>query len=273
MSPEGLRKMHADGASAWPGVALAFEAFSAQFAQVEAPATETGEDVRHGNELFLAFACAHGDEVALRLFERETQEAARMAVIHVRSDPEFVRETLQQVWDKLFCGPEARVGRYGGRGPLQAWVRAVATRLALDRCRALGLAIDQQTELTDVVGAPHPAADGLLVRARYGETFQLAIEESIRALPVRERNALRMYFCGRCTIDQIGRAYRVHRATAARWVQLGLEKLRQGIRDALVRHDVRLTESEFFSVAREVQSQLDMRLSEFFPSGPQPASE
>jgi RNA polymerase sigma-70 factor (ECF subfamily) len=92
-------------------------------------------------------------------------------------------------------------------------------------------------------------------------------------LPLRERNALRMYFCGRCTIDQIGRAYRVHRATAARWVQLGLQELRQGIRDALVKRDVRLTDSEFFSVAREVQSQLDMRLSECFAVGPRPVVE
>jgi RNA polymerase sigma-70 factor, ECF subfamily len=262
--------MHADGARAWPGVSLSFEAFAAHFAQVEAGELD---DSRYGNELFLAFACAHGDKVALELFEGETREAARMAIVHVRSDPEFVGETQQQVWDKLFCGPDARVGKYAGRGPLQAWVRAVATRLALDRCRALGLATDQQTELTEVAGAPEPHADGMLVRARYGEPFQRAIEESIRALPVRERNALRMYYCGRCTIDQIGRAYQVHRATAARWVQLGLEQLRQGMRSALARHDVRLTESEFFSVAREVQSQLDMRLSDCFKVDSRPAVE
>jgi RNA polymerase sigma-70 factor (ECF subfamily) len=271
MSPEGLRRIHADGTRAWPGVSLSFEVFAAHFEQVEAG--EAPDDSRFGDQLFLAFACACGDKVALDVFERETREAARMAIVHVRSDPEFVGETLQQVWDKLLCGPDARVGKYTARGPLQAWVRAVATRLALDRCRELGVATDQQAELTDVVGAPEPRADRLLVRARYGAPFQRAIEESIRALPVRERNALRMYYCGRCTIDQIGRAYQVHRATAARWVQLGLEQLREGMRGALARHDVRLTESEFFSVAREVQSQLDMRLSDCFSVDSRSAGE
>jgi RNA polymerase sigma-70 factor, ECF subfamily len=271
MSPEGLRRIHSDGMRAWPGVSLSFEAFADRFEQIEA--SEVLDDSHHGSELFLAFACAYGDAVALDFFERETREAARMAILHVKSDPEFVRETLQHLWDKLLCGPDARVGKYAARGPLQAWVRAVATRLALDRCRALGLATDQQQELTDAAGAPEPRADGLLVRARYGAPFQRAIEESIRALPLRERNALRMYYCGRCTIDQIGRAYQVHRATAARWVQLGLEELRQGMRRALARHDVRLTESEFFSVAREVQSQLDMRLSDCFAVDSRPSVE
>jgi RNA polymerase sigma-70 factor (ECF subfamily) len=67
-----------------------------------------------------------------------------------------------------------------------------------------------------------------------------------------------MHLVGRCSIDQIGRAYSVHRATAARWLSATKRKLFESVRDQLRNAEPRLTDDEFKSVARLVQSQLDL---------------
>ncbi|HSU39420.1 MAG TPA: sigma factor-like helix-turn-helix DNA-binding protein, partial [Polyangiaceae bacterium] len=155
--------------------------------------------------------------------------------------------------------------------PLQAWVRVTATRAALDRCRALGLSTARETELTDRLAAPWPGMELLISRARYGAAFQRALRDTVAGLPARERNALRMHVCGRCSIDEIGRAYGVHRATAARWLERARLAIREGVRGGLSRGGIELTESEYSSLARGMASQLELRLSgSFVQSAEQP---
>jgi RNA polymerase sigma-70 factor (ECF subfamily) len=67
-----------------------------------------------------------------------------------------------------------------------------------------------------------------------------------------------MHLVGRCSIDQIGRAYSVHRATAARWLSATKKRLFGSVRDKLRDLQPKLTDEEFKSVARLVQSQLDL---------------
>ncbi len=259
--------MYLDGQRRWPSLALGFDTFASYCDALPALDATPAE----GADLLLCCACSRGDPEALRLFERETLHVARAAIASLRQDREFSNETLQEVWEKLFYGPEPKITKYTGRGPLQAWVRVTATRAALDRCRALGISTARETELTDRLAAPWPGMELLLSRARYGAAFQGALCEAVARLPARERNALRMHVCGRCSIDEIGRAYGVHRATAARWLERARLAIREGVRGGLSRDGIKLTDSEYSSLARGMASELELRLSgSFVQSAEQP---
>lgn len=253
--------MYLEGTRKWPLVQLSFETFEAHCAAVLEPGA--GVDAE-GADLFLCCACSQRDAHALGAFEREALPVARAAIGSVRSDADFVQETVQELWSKLLFGNTPKVAKFAGRGPLQAWVRVSATRAALDRCRRLGLAASRQTELTDRFASTEPSVERVLSRARYGEAFQSALEEAIAALPQRDRNALRMHVSGRCSIDEIGRAYGVHRATAARWLERARLAIGDGVRAGLGRRDLKLTDSEFRSLAGLMASNLELRLSGSF---------
>jgi RNA polymerase sigma-70 factor (ECF subfamily) len=267
MTVASLRQTYLEGARRWPLVKLSFEEFEAHCSAVLAASGDSA-----CADLFLCCACARGDRHGMSAFQEEALPVARAAIANVRRDAEFVQETLQELWSKLLFGPNPRVAKFEARGPLQAWVRVTATRVALDRCRRLGVAASKLTELSDRFASPAPSVERLLSRARYSEAFQSALSEAVAALPPRDRNALRMHVSGRCSIDEIGRAYGVHRATAARWLERARVAISNGVRAGLGRRDLRLTDSEFRSLAGVVASGLELRLtesqlqSEFAPS-------
>jgi RNA polymerase sigma-70 factor (ECF subfamily) len=273
-----VRQMYLDGLSKWPLVKLALDTFEAHCHRVlgsvasasslDATAAVSGTgsvsadtEPREGADLFLCCACAVGDPEALRAFAAEAMSVARSAISRIERDPDFVQETLQEVWDRLLVGPDAKVAQYSGRGPLLAWVRVSATRAALDRCRARGLLAARHTELTDKFTAQGPSPELALTRARYGRAFQKALRNAVAALSAQERNVLRMHVAGQCSIDEIGRAYNVHRATAARWLERSRARIYEAVRRELSTRHAQLTDSEFKSLAHVMGSELELSLT------------
>lgn len=259
MEEESVRKMYLEGVRRWPSVQLDPASFEAHCRVLFADVPD--EDSREGADVYLCCACANRDPEAQRTFEQETLPVARAAIEKVRRDAEFVEETLQELWQKLLFGTNARVAGYSGRGPLRAWVRVAATRVALDRCRSLRVSATRQTELTDGFAAPGFNPEQFVSKQRYAEAFQSALTEAVAALSPRDRNVLRMHVCGQCSIDEIGRAYNVHRATAARWLERGRSAIYEKLRSGLFRRDVKLTDSEFKSLALGMGRELELRLS------------
>lgn len=254
-----MRKMYLDGVRRWPSIHVDEQSFEAHCRVLFADANE--DDSREGADVYLCCACANRDAEALRTFERETLEIARSAIEKVRRETDFVDETLQELWQKLLFGTNARVAGYAGRGPLKAWVRVAATRTALDRCRSLRISAIRQTELSEGFAASGYDPEQFVSKQRYAEAFQSAMEEAVAALTPRDRNVLRMHVCGHCSIDEIGRAYNVHRATAARWLERGRTSIYDTLRSGLFRRDVKLTDSEFKSLALGMGRELELRLS------------
>jgi RNA polymerase sigma-70 factor (ECF subfamily) len=85
--------------------------------------------------------------------------------------------------------------------------------------------------------------------------FHLAVAE----LEPRERNLLRMHLLDGLSIDQIGVFYRIHRATAFRWVAKARERVWDETRNRL-REKLRLSPSEYDSILHQVRSQLDLSI-------------
>jgi RNA polymerase sigma-70 factor (ECF subfamily) len=187
--------------------------------------------------------------------------AAKAAIARIDRSADFVQETLQDVWDKLLLGADAKVKQYSGQGPLKAWVRVTAARMALDRARARGRLAARHVELTDHLPARNLAPEVFLTKARFGQLFQQALREAVAALSTKDRNVLRMHVAGQCTIDEIGRAYNVHRATAARWLEGSRAQIYEAVRRELCERREKLTVSEFQSLATVMGSELELSLT------------
>ena len=217
------------------------------------------EVLPHAGDLYLACACAAQDRRALELFEHEATGIARAAIARIHQEPEFVAETLQALWQKLLFAPRPSIEQYSGRGPLQAWVRVAATRLALDSARALKLAAAREAELGEGLFDPWAGSpESRLTRTRYEGAFRGAVESALGTLSAQERNLLRMHVLGHCSIDQIGRAYGVHRATAARWLERARSHVFESVRQQLAEQSIQLTENELQSIARIVGGGLEL---------------
>jgi len=186
---------------------------------------------------------------------------ARAAISRVNRDGDFVQEVLQEVWAKLLVGPNAKVRQYSGRGPLLGWIRVAAARVALDHCRGKGVRALREVELTEQLAAQGASPEAFLTKARLGPAFQHAVQRAVEALAAQDRNVLRMHVSGGCTIDEIGRVYNVHRATAARWIDRSRLRIYDAVRCELCTQDSKLTESEFKSLANLLRSQLELHLS------------
>src|SRR4051794_9235042 len=89
-------------------------------------------------DLYLAFASAHGDRNALALIEQRHLAQIGRFIAHLRMQPSFVDEVRQQVRERILIGTAtagprvAKILDYSGRGPLGAWIRVTAMRQALD---------------------------------------------------------------------------------------------------------------------------------------------
>jgi len=252
--------MFFEGQRKWPLVKLRFEVFFGHCARV-LEQWDVAEPVREAADLYLCCACAEAQPEALRLFENEGSGVAKAAIARVDRSADFVQETLQEVWERLLLGAEAKVRLYSGRGPLKAWVHVAATRVALDRHRERTRFAGRHIELTDRLASPEGSPEAALLKARFGDAFHRALRAAVSGLSVQQRNVLRMHVAGQCSIDEIGRAYNVHRATAARWLDRARTRIYDDVRRELCMKRGKLSVSEFESLATMMGDELELSLT------------
>lgn len=214
-TPE-LRASFERGRKAWPGVSLDAAAYASRLSETDISESDLAA---RAEDIYLALACASGDPRAHRLFEDEFLSQVPRFVSRFRFAPHLVDEVRQRVRLKQLLGERPGVSRYRGRGPLGAWVRATAVRVAFDVAVEAGQPTsDWQTELSDVWQAFNDGPEAATIKDSYRERLSKALEESLVALGARERTILRLHVVDQLSIDVIGRIYRVHRATVARWL-------------------------------------------------------
>jgi RNA polymerase sigma-70 factor, ECF subfamily len=256
---QAIEQAFARGKQAWPGIEIDLAAFQAHCERVLGAAPEW-DWKRFGVELFLCCGCARGDAEATRALESDTLPHVVKAISRIDSENEFVEEALQILRDKLLVGPRAKIADYAARGPLVAWLSVAAARVALDLIRSRNARKLQHADLPDRLAQTDTSPLNDIVKSRYADSFQRALKHAISALPSRERNLLRLQLVGRCSIDQLGRMYLVHRATAARWLEGARNRVFESVRQQM-KLEHHLTDGEFDSIARGVRSQLDLSIT------------
>ena len=99
-----------------------------------------------------------------------------------------------------------------------------------------------------------PALEAL--KAEYRTEFAISLREAIELLSVEDRTLLRQQIVDGMSIDAIGVAYGVHRATAARWLNRARGALVAATHQRLAER-LKLPVEQIESVIRFVQSKLD----------------
>jgi RNA polymerase sigma-70 factor (ECF subfamily) len=261
---------HVRGAAAWPGVTVDMQQFVRAVAdRLDPRDPRRSVDAMLTDDLYLACGCAAGDREAIAAFERHCGPAIARALATVGASAEERADLRQVVRQRLLVarsdGDPPRIASYAARGSLAAWVRVVAAREAermMPRARREVAA--ENDELVHLLAADGDLEIGYLKRL-YRDEFKRAFQVAIEALDDRARLVLRQHALDGLTIDQLAPLHRVHRATAARWVQGARDHVLAFTERELIRK-LRLTRNELASVMRLIHSRLEVSLERLLAS-------
>lgn len=208
---------------------------------------------------YLAFACATGDVAAIRECDAILVREAGFAADGTKMHSSVRDEATQIVRAQLLApreGKPAAIGDYGGRGALRSWLRVCVSRELVRIAKAQQRVEPLEAHLVADPGyGDDPALEEL--KAKYREELAAAFRTALTELPARERTLLRYQLIDGLTIDEIGAIFRVHRATAARWIAKIRDDLVTRTRE-LMAEALGVGTSEAESIVRMVQSQLDV---------------
>jgi RNA polymerase sigma-70 factor (ECF subfamily) len=213
-------------------------------------------------DLYLACGCARGDRVALGLFDEHILAKLHRTLGRLDLDDARVADVQQTVRMQLFVSGSAlppKIAQYSGRAALSSWVHVVAMRVALRAKSGDARMGGGQDELLVELPTPGDAPEVSYLKQRYQEPFREAFLAALKALPARERTLLRQSFIDGLSIDELGRLYGVHRATAGRWVAQARRTLLFSTRDLMMAR-IGVSEPECDGIMRLVKSRLDVTL-------------
>jgi len=224
------------------------------------PTTELRE--ARAADLYLACACASGDAAAVAAFDDCYSDVIDNTLRGYRRATHELDELAQRVRVRLLVADGERppiIEQYAGRGELGSFVRVIASRTALMFLR------DERDPSAvggkDLIATVADEVDVELAHLKhlYREHFRKALEIAIGQLEARQRTLLRYHLCDRLAIDQIGAIYRVHRATAARWLAHARACLVRTVHDELGKQ-LAVSPRELEDILHLVQSHLDVTI-------------
>jgi len=208
---------------------------------------------------YLAFACANGDAAAIAACDAILVREAAFAADGTRMHASVRDEATQIVREAMFVARGDRlaaIADYAGRGALRSWLRVSVSRELVRIAKAQNRAVPLEEQLVaDTSYGDDPALEQL--KAKYRAQLADAFRTALTKLPARDRTLLRYQLVDGLTIDEIGSIYKVHRATAARWIAQIRDDLVERTR-ALMAEALGVDTAEAASIVRLVQSQLDV---------------
>jgi RNA polymerase sigma-70 factor, ECF subfamily len=264
-----LRQAYLVASAAWLAVELSLEEFCAHIAAY-APGLGAAELELFAADLYLACACLQRRTPALEILERSIVPAACKAVARVSQEPQFVRACSEVLWQRLLDPGEPQLARYRGEDPLVAWISVVATGIALEHFRP-GSSTDGAYALASQYLAHEVGNDLAGLHAESGPGLLTALEAALQQLSARDRNVLRLHLSGQCNLEQIGRAYGVHRATAARWLAETRATVKQQVFLSSAQHNAQVegvTRNSGSSGSRDLNKPRQQRGPDHYSSNP-----
>jgi len=197
-----------------------------------------------------------GQPAALAAFDRTYLAHVRRFVASVDSSPAFADEVRQLLRERLFLpSGGSKLREYTGAGPLGAWLRVVALRVALNLRRDSARAAARGVEKCPTDAVCNTELDYL--KDHYAEHVRAALEATVDGLPIEERNVLRLHYLDGLPLQHVADICRVHRATVARWIAGARERVLDETRRRLTQH-WKLSGSELDSILELVRSRLDV---------------
>lgn len=260
---DALDRASATARAAHPSVTFADDAFARALASVVAQDTGVAPAASlariHAGDLFLARAALAGDVAAQRSLESLHLSRVREWVAHVDRSEAFAADMQQEASRRLLVQDEhePKLLGYTGRGALGAFIRVFVTRLARKYKRKASE--KDHSEPSEALQAPDLDPEIALLRRRYAREFSDAFKSTLLVLDADERNVLKLHYLDGLSIEEVGAAYGVSRATSARWLQKARARVVEETQ-RLLSERLGASAPHAASLLALVQSQLDASL-------------
>jgi RNA polymerase sigma-70 factor (ECF subfamily) len=188
-------------------------------------------------DLYLALACAHGNEPAWWEFDRKHRSFIESWARHLARGGTDADEAIDAVYVELFGTKivggvrQSKFRTYTGRGTLRGWLRTVILHAVVDlyRGRQTEISLDDWCRSGDETRerpAGPVAMQGTeelmmtsVVRERYGSATMAALDESLAALDEHETLLLLYYHVEGLKLREIARIVEEPRSPIRRWFQ------------------------------------------------------
>ncbi len=259
MSTEMLAKAIDAARTRWPGVPFEAEAL-ARFLASKGLSADARSPERL-EELALTQACSVNLPNAIGCLEASFGRAIREAITRASASGD-VDEMAQRVRLRLFTQTPARgakIAEFTGEGALTAWLRTVATRVALTAVSATADTDQLEAHLEKLV-LELPSPEDRVARDQARAMLKRVLSQAVRALGPRERTLVKLSGVDGLTMEQIGVVYGVHKATVSRWLgSIRADLLRAT--QQVMREQLKLSSSEAFELVGAAGSQLELSIS------------
>ncbi len=205
-------------------------------------------------DLELARAAVQGDRDALATCRQLVADEVRLAAKKTTASATQVADVTADLDRLLFA--ERALADYTGRGALQAYFRITATRALFRVVNRARREVQVDDDLLERLAPDHDPELSYL-RSQYREVVDAAMRAAVTALDDHARALLRYQIVLGHSVEQVGKLYGVHKATAARWTATARDSLAAHLRAELARA---LGVTEIDSIVRLVQSRVDISL-------------
>jgi len=255
-----IESAHREAREALPDVDVELARFAAEVRRRVKPLDAAVFATLCTKDLYLAIACFDGNEAAATRLERDYFIEADIAARKVRGSDDQAAEMKSVLRKLLFTADgdrRAGLADFTGRGDMRGYLKVICTRelIRVVNKQRKEEPIDSMLERLEVERAPELS----LLRAKHGADIAAAMRAALERLDERERALLRYSLVDGWTVDQIGEVYKVHRATAARWVAAARDSLGGLIRSEVAKR-LSIDEVEVDSLIALVRSRIDVSL-------------
>lgn len=226
------------------------------------------KELQHG-DLYLAMACARGNESAWWEFDRRYRSFVERLARHLLNTRADADEIIDHIYAELFGTKivdgirQSKFRTYTGRGTLQGWLRAVMSHAVIDfyRRRQDEVPLDKWEEMGEEprmrhsrASHAHRAEESMLasvVRERYRTATVAALDHALATLDDHEKLLLLYYHVDGLKLREIAklvqepmspirrwfqrraRSGRVHESTVMRWLEKAYAKVSERFTEEL----------------------------------------
>lgn len=188
-------------------------------------------------DLFLAIACANGNERAWWEFDQQHRAYLERVARHLASSDVNAEEVVDSVYVELYGTRivdgvrQSKFATYTGRGSLRGWLRTIVWHALVDLHRASHDEVSLD-EMTETVGEGHAQAQFLqsapggesemldeIVRERYLKTTTNALNTAFSVLDDHEKLLLLFYHVEGMKLREISRLVEVPESPLRNWFQ------------------------------------------------------
>ncbi|MGH9961465.1 MAG: RNA polymerase sigma factor [Pyrinomonadaceae bacterium] len=271
-------------ARALPRVDLRFDIFLVKLAQIikkQIPSSsmlsdETREELDElltnlrWQELFLACACANGDDAAWEIFQNRYQSSIRKTAVRALGNASQAQELAETLATDLYLPSqpgaskgENKIGQYHGMGSLEGWLKVVIHRLVIDRFRFQSRSVSlEDMEVEPVSNASHVQPDRSIQEFDTHKCLQMVsrcLTDALAQLTTQERLVLNMYYLQDLNLKAIAKWLKVHESTASRLIDRLKTDLRKAVGHQLQK-EFKVKKNEVRHVIQLAQSHLEIDL-------------